>query len=68
MLPYQLLAPYLTPQQAALLSYEEGLPASMVAQLYQRLRAELAAIRTLVQDPVARTCLGRAGPVKPDIR
>src|SRR5689334_9406039 len=54
MLPNQLLAPYLTPQQAALLSYEEVLPASTVAQLYERLRAELAAIRTLVPDPVAR--------------
>jgi class 3 adenylate cyclase/predicted ATPase len=54
MLPQQLLAPYLTPQQAALLSYEEVLPASMVAQLGERLRAELAAIRTLVADPVAR--------------
>ncbi|MEO7909096.1 MAG: adenylate/guanylate cyclase domain-containing protein [Roseiflexaceae bacterium] len=54
MFPQQLLAPYLTPQQATLLRYEEALPEPMVAQLCERLRAELAAIRTLVADPVAR--------------
>jgi class 3 adenylate cyclase len=54
MFPQQLLAPYLTPQQAAILSYEETLPPPVVAQLCDRLRAELAATRTLVAEPVAR--------------
>src|SRR5688500_13644804 len=54
MLPQQLLAPYLTPQQAAILSYEEDLPQLVVAQLCERLRTELTAIRTLVADPVVR--------------
>ncbi|HEU5101006.1 MAG TPA: adenylate/guanylate cyclase domain-containing protein, partial [Roseiflexaceae bacterium] len=54
MLPQQLLAPYLTPQQAAILSYEDALPPQVVAQLCERLRAELAALRTLVADPVVR--------------
>jgi class 3 adenylate cyclase/tetratricopeptide (TPR) repeat protein len=54
MLPQQLLAPYLTPQQAAILSYEETLPPPIVALLCERLRGELAAIRTLVVDPLVR--------------
>jgi class 3 adenylate cyclase/tetratricopeptide (TPR) repeat protein len=54
MLPQQLLARYLTPQQAAILGYEDALPPQVVAQLCERLRAELAAMRTLVADPVVR--------------
>lgn len=54
MLPQQLLAPYLTPQQAAILSYEDALPPPVVAQLCERLRGELAAIRTLVAEPVVQ--------------
>src|SRR3954468_11654626 len=54
MFSQQLLVPYLTPQQAALLRYEESLPPSVVEQLCERLRTELAGLRTLVAEPVAR--------------
>lgn len=49
-----LLAPYLTPEQATLLRYEGTLPPALLAELTARLRAELGALRTLVPEPLAR--------------
>jgi class 3 adenylate cyclase/tetratricopeptide (TPR) repeat protein len=48
-----LLAPYLTPEQAALLRYEGTLSAATLAVLGSRLRAELAALATMVPEPLA---------------
>jgi class 3 adenylate cyclase/tetratricopeptide (TPR) repeat protein len=48
------LAPYLTPEQAALLSYGGDLPAAQRGELAATLRAELTALHTLVPEPLAR--------------
>ncbi|MBC8076196.1 MAG: hypothetical protein H7Y32_09005, partial [Chloroflexales bacterium] len=50
---YTLLAPHITPQQAALLRYGGALPDGNLAELCARLRAELAGIEALVAPPVA---------------
>lgn len=49
-----ILAPYLTPEQAALLRYEGALSPTTLAALGSRLRAELGALATLVPEPLAR--------------
>lgn len=54
------LTAYLSPDQATLLRYEGALPAGLRAELGARLRDELAALRTLVPEPLARDPAGFA--------
>lgn len=54
MVPHQVLAPYLTPQQTTLLRYGGALPPTLQDELCQRLHAELGALQTLLAEPMVQ--------------